>query len=1308
MKTNRFLYALIAVLGLLLTTQAAENPCTNGSFEQLAPNGFPVDWSPVGRAVTVSRHAHSGQYSLRLLRTPETATRETGLNRGWRPGSRRGAMLSQLHGGIDFWYKAVSAQDAELIIYVIPMNEEPKEGTGSPRAVFTVPAEHIGDGKWHHGRLKYDFSDNPRVKWVHFAARIVGTAGELLLDDISYVEKVGPLLELGKLTLDEDAEKPGTRATVRVVVKNAGDEPAGPIGVRLVLPEAVRAVPAEHRLERLAPEQGRAVRWTILGPRTTPGTIEAVAASGEVTARSRLKLQVGLRVRSFGPTEPVAFAGRPAIVQCELENTGEVILGDVFAEFSLPQGTVRKAVAVLPPRQKVVLQADAVAQQPGDAVPVTVRAGAAGMDRLPAEKGHLLVIPPVEVPPPSGKLHAVTNGQVALLENQALRLVFFRNAVGFGPAQLQLRTTSGWQPAAWLPRLARVVVARPGGEQQQPEPVERVVHCTGAPKANIEGNTAILTFPCTVDLGNAGMLEVRVQYRLSANGKLISTTLEATCRHQCNLLALDGPFLYVLDRREAVFPGLEWLVDDELSSDVLDIAENHPHRVRYVVHPNMITIPAVGILGRYGTVGMIWDVHQRWDGRRDRPAFAFASPDRFENQRSHMMGLFLPGVPEFTPPNGRQAEKAYPVRPGQTLRLAAWIFADGAGNDVLAPIEEYLRLVGLPQPAPLPHGSFEGEIAFSMRAYLESLWDGETKKWWTTKGNAILSQQGRPPTFVADLLLGEILAQDPELRQACRRRAEQVAALLGRPPRLDALRFPGRADRAMANPGRAASLLASRDRDAENGGWRFDADRPGTGPFVGKDYRDLGPDDALEVGTCARNAYVVLSYARIAGDLQVYRTMRNTLELMERFRVPRAAQVWEVPVHTPDVLAAADAVDAYLEAYRLSGDRRWLCDAVIWARRGLPFIYLWDDAEKPFLLGASIPVFGATWYRGSWFGRPVQWNGLRYANALLKLAEHDQSLPWRTIAELIIRSAIHQQDLEGENVALWPDNISAIDSTKCPWVFAPRQIIGCVLKLIGRDEEPRTVILRSGRQLVCITSTAQITGARWDANRLQFQIQFPPKEQGVVLISNLARPKAVRLDGQKVPERSDVELADEPAWRYDAALAYLTVRIAGCGPFRLEVEPARFVVVQRVPTPVDRIAFQFDQSAEGWFAAHHVEQLTVAEGQLRGTITGVDPYLVRPMIRAAADTCPVLLVRMKVTAGTTAQVFWTTEASPAFDQAKSLHFRLQADGRWHEYRLELGNHPQWKGQQITALRIDPGGGTPSGQFAIDYVRGVKQ
>ncbi|MCR4414185.1 MAG: hypothetical protein NUV77_17350, partial [Thermoguttaceae bacterium] len=551
---------------------------------------------------------------------------------------------------------------------------------------------------------------------------------------------------------------------------------------------------------------------------------------------------------------------------------------------------------------------------------------------------------------------------------------------------------------------------------------------------------------------------------------------------------------------------LEWIVGDELSSDSLDIAPGHPDCDRSRPNPQYVTIPAIGVASPAGTVGLLWDVHQKWDGRLDRPRATFSSPDRLGNFRAHRMSL---GVPSGDLAKAHDpSPKPYALAADKTLRLEFCILADGSSTDPLAAIDEYVRLYGIPRPAPLPRGSYEKEIEFSMQGYLKSLWVEDEKTWWTSKGGGIMSPKGRPPSYIADLLIGEILSPDPALRRACRERADEVARLIGIEPRLDAMRFPGRFDHGVAHPTSAAALLAGRSDD---GSWRFDADLQAGPPFVGMDYYELGPDDAVEVGTCARKAFEVLRYARIAGDGETFGRMRKTLELMETFRVPRAAQVWEVPVHTPDILAAADAVDAYLEAYRFSGDARWLRDAVTWARRGLPFVYLWEDPEKPFLLGGSIPVFGATWYQGSWFARPVQWNGLRYAEALLKLADHDQSYPWRQIAQLLVHSAIHQQDAAGENAALWPDNISAIDSAKCPWVFAPRMILQSVLHLLGRDEEPNTVIVGQGRQRLHITSTARITDAAWDGKTCSFRATFPPGEEGIVLVSNVGRPTRVSI-----------------------------------------------------------------------------------------------------------------------------------------------------------------------------------------------------
>ena len=77
---------------------------------------------------------------------------------------------------------------------------------------------------------------------------------------------------------------------------------------------------------------------------------------------------------------------------------------------------------------------------------------------------------------------------------------------------------------------------------------------------------------------------------------------------------------------------------------------------------------------------------------------------------------------------------------------------------------------------------------------------------------------------------------------------------------------------------------------------------------------------------------------------------------------------------------------------------------------------------------------------------------------------------------------------------------------------------------------------------------------------------------------------------------------------------------------------------------------------------------------------------------------------MRVTAGGGGQLYWATESSPSIAEDKVIVFPIQADGQFHEYRLEPGKHPLWAGQTITTLRIDPGNGAPSADYAIDFIR----
>ena len=164
------------------------------------------------------------------------------------------------------------------------------------------------------------------------------------------------------------------------------------------------------------------------------------------------------------------------------------------------------------------------------------------------------------------------------------------------------------------------------------------------------------------------------------------------------------------------------------------------------------------------------------------------------------------------------------------------------------------------------------------------------------------------------------------------------------------------------------------------------------------------------------------------------------------------------------------------------------------------------------------------------------------------------------------------------------------------------------------------------------------------------------------------------------------------------------VEVVRDGESAIRIEGAKFRHISRLPRLAERIAFEFNDSIEGWLAMHQVADFGVRQGALAGKITGPDPYVGRTMLRVRGDDCPAIVLRMRVTAGGGGQCFWMTEASTEFTEDKSVRLNVQPDGEFHEYRLEVGKHPAWSGQTITGLRIDPCDGAPSGEFAIDYLR----
>lgn len=229
---------------------------------------------------------------------------------------------------------------------------------------------------------------------------------------------------------------------------------------------------------------------------------------------------------------------------------------------------------------------------------------------------------------------------------------------------------------------------------------------------------------------------------------------------------------------------------------------------------------------------------------------------------------------------------------------------------------------------------------------------------------------------------------------------------------------------------------------------------------VTAEQRKLGTAGDSVLGTSAENAFSVVKAARMTGDPELKAIALDVLARMRRHKVPRGGQTWECPLYEPDLLAAAFAIGANVEAFKLSGDRAYLADASRWAKSGLPFLYLWSLPGRKGMRYASIPVFGTTQFTHPWFGVPVQWNGLVYAYFLRKLAPLDRGFDWLRVADGITASAVHQQYAEGPSKGCYPDGVYDQFTRRAPPDINPEDLLINILASIGKDPDPDLSVMK--------------------------------------------------------------------------------------------------------------------------------------------------------------------------------------------------------------------------------------------------------
>ncbi len=633
--------------------------------------------------------------------------------------------------------------------------------------------------------------------------------------------------------------------------------------------------------------------------------------------------------------------------------------------------------------------------------------------------------------------------------------------------------------------------------------------------------------------GIANLGEARVSAGLSLTlrqGKsYIDVTYTLSADRSLSIAAFRGPWMWAGEgsfgakQDLALFPGSEYMETGERSSSTLDIVA--PLNVRFAPHPNTVTVPSMAIEKDGATVGLMWDPLQKWDGLHDRPTAVFASPNFIEGHANHLLGLCLPSIPDFMEPNKLLAKNAYDLKPGVELSLGAAIYAE-ARSEVLRSMDLYFDRYGLPELPPKPR-SYEDTVAMSLKAYDTVLWDKEAKGWhgvlqWAAGPN--------PDAALRYCVLSTRLLQD---RALARSLAEKGSAMVNREDLATALHLGGA----------PAPLLSRILVAARAGATQVPADgKYGFSPR--ETTRALGPAGAPESGICAQAIRGTLLNAMRSGDASALDAAMRTLKYMDRFRIPRASQVWECPVHSPDILASGDCCEVYLLAYRITKDPEMLRRAVYWARTGLPFVYMWQAPDqKPLMKGGSIAIFGATQYVGSWFARPVQWNGLAYANALLELAKYDQSLPWKHFAEMITISGMNQQSTRENDFGCYTDNWGVIDGVECVGcMLAPTGILENVLEILEAPTGVQTEVFTVGDKRIVINAAPRIRNAVAKDGAIEFGLKYFAGEAAHTTVMPISEPEGVEVDGVSLPRQTSLEGAAE-GWSYSADIGCLTIKL---------------------------------------------------------------------------------------------------------------------------------------------------------------------
>ena len=655
----------------------------------------------------------------------------------------------------------------------------------------------------------------------------------------------------------------------------------------------------------------------------------------------------------------------------------------------------------------------------------------------------------------------------------------------------------------------------------------------------------------------AGSATIKWTFALPGKSSGGEIGCELTADKPVEVLRFEGPRLQAFgDKTHALFPGLQYLEANEPYTASAFIGSKLADQ--HIPHPYKIAVPVMAVETKDGIIGLSWDPLQEWVPGHALPSAQF-EPDR------QLMTIFAPSIPEYVDENQDYARTPYTLLPGKKLTLKMSFFVD-PGKKITDVIPDYFAAHGLPKAPPIA-GGIEGTIETCFKAYTQSLYSKEAKGW---KNHFGLGQSYSPNPNYASLILAESFRKSkPELARGCGIDPNaQLAQYTGIP--LD-----------WFTDGARAGADAAIARQSPDGGFPYTITEDMSKrilefkPMSGVDATTLGTVGETNSGLIARELGGILDYAVRTGEKKYVDAGLLGLSKLNTFTVPRGAQTWEVHAHAPDVYAAALCVNVNIAGYHLTRDDKYLDYARFWAQTGLPFVYSWavpisdvpdavlhfdenGEGKNPILdksgafysdtrryinPGATIAVFGSSFYFVNWFGTPVQWCGLVWANSVRAYTKLRPDPVLQAVADSVFASATQQQFDKGFAAGTYPDSWNLASNTASTAFIAPDSIISYAYSLIG-EKTPSGVSTESFRTpsgVARLNTFASIERVTCGPSGLAAALKFYGNQDVYACLAPVDSPTSVKVAGKSLAAAADLRTAAS-GFYYDSAARALHVK----------------------------------------------------------------------------------------------------------------------------------------------------------------------